>query len=180
MATLALNPATAPLLSVEEYLSTSFRPDRDYVDGVLEERNVGESEHGLIQNELGFLFRLNEKAWGTRVIPECRLQVGSSKFRVPDLVVLRRAQAFKRVIREAPLLCVEILSPEDTWTKLRVRLDEYIALGVENIWCFDPIRREVRRYSADGYRPVAEAVLTIPGTPIAIDVAAVFAAQDED
>ena len=39
--------ATAPtLISVEEYLSTSYHPDCDYVDGELEERNVGEYSHG--------------------------------------------------------------------------------------------------------------------------------------
>jgi hypothetical protein len=33
--------ATGALVSVDEYLSTSYDPDCDYVDGVVEERNVG-------------------------------------------------------------------------------------------------------------------------------------------
>jgi hypothetical protein len=33
--------AAATLVSVEEYLSTSYDPDCDYVDGELEDRNVG-------------------------------------------------------------------------------------------------------------------------------------------
>ncbi len=35
--------ATGALVSVDEYLRTSYRPDCDYVDGILVERNVGES-----------------------------------------------------------------------------------------------------------------------------------------
>ncbi len=34
--------ATSELMSVREYLSTPYRPDRDYVDGVVLEQNVGE------------------------------------------------------------------------------------------------------------------------------------------
>jgi len=41
--------ATGSLVSVHEYLSTSYRPDRDYVDGVVLERSVGEKSHSLLQ-----------------------------------------------------------------------------------------------------------------------------------
>ena len=52
MATLAANPADLPRISVEEYLRTSYRPDCDYVDGVIEERHVGEWEHSQIQSRI--------------------------------------------------------------------------------------------------------------------------------
>ena len=44
--------ATATLVSLEEYLKTSYEPDCDYVDGVLEERNLGEWNHGDLQGEI--------------------------------------------------------------------------------------------------------------------------------
>ena len=44
--------ATATLISLEEYLRTAYDPDCDYVDGVLEERNVGEWNHGDLQGEI--------------------------------------------------------------------------------------------------------------------------------
>src|ERR1035437_1288050 len=37
--------ATSSLVSVDEYLSASYRPDCDYVDGVLLGRNVGRFNH---------------------------------------------------------------------------------------------------------------------------------------
>ena len=49
MATAAVLPA---LVSVEEYLHTSYSPDVDYVDGLLEERNVGEIDHSWVQKAL--------------------------------------------------------------------------------------------------------------------------------
>ena len=33
---------TATLTPVSEYLSTSYRPDREFIDGIISERNVGE------------------------------------------------------------------------------------------------------------------------------------------
>ena len=36
---------TGTLISVEQYLATSYRPDCDYVDGRIEERNLGKLDH---------------------------------------------------------------------------------------------------------------------------------------
>ena len=41
--------ATHAAIPLSEYLATSYRPDRDYVDGELQERNLGEREHALLQ-----------------------------------------------------------------------------------------------------------------------------------
>jgi len=40
---------SATLISVEEYLRSSYSPDREYVDGEIVERNLGEKTHGRIQ-----------------------------------------------------------------------------------------------------------------------------------
>jgi hypothetical protein len=40
--------SSATLVSVQEYLATCFRPDREYVDGEIQERNLGEQPHSLI------------------------------------------------------------------------------------------------------------------------------------
>lgn len=38
-----------PLVSVEEYLSSSYRPDLEYVDGVLVRRGMPAIAHSLLQ-----------------------------------------------------------------------------------------------------------------------------------
>jgi hypothetical protein len=40
---MATVPIGEALISVREYLSTSYSPDREYVDGRIVERSVGES-----------------------------------------------------------------------------------------------------------------------------------------
>lgn len=41
--------ATAVLISLVEYLRTSYRPDCDYLDGEVVERNFGEFDHSSAQ-----------------------------------------------------------------------------------------------------------------------------------
>ncbi len=49
--------AAATQISVTEYLNTTYRPDRDYVDGGVLERNLGEYEHSRPQMRLSVLRR---------------------------------------------------------------------------------------------------------------------------
>jgi len=45
------------LISMEEYLDTAYSPDREYVDGRIVERNLGERDHSRPQRKLiGFFF----------------------------------------------------------------------------------------------------------------------------
>ncbi|MGB7191370.1 MAG: Uma2 family endonuclease, partial [Acidobacteriaceae bacterium] len=98
-------------VSVEEYLASSYRPDCDYIDGEVQERNLGEKEHAALQAALVFLFSLNRKAWGIEVYPELRVQVNARNYRVPDVTVTRAGLEWERILRTPALLFIEILSP---------------------------------------------------------------------
>ena len=178
MSTMIASPVADRFVPVEEYLTTMYHPDCEYVDGRVEERNVGEFEHGRLELQLGRFFMDREKLWSIIVVPECRLQVAPDHFRIPDVMVLRAGTKFSRIVREAPLVCIEVLSPEDTWQRMRERLNDYLALGVEHVWCFDPEAREARRYTADGFILVREPELVVAGTEIRVNVAEVFSVLD--
>jgi hypothetical protein len=77
MATL---PNSEDLWTVREYLSTSWSPDREYVDGRIEERNLGEKEHSILQRYFTFLFMLRRMEWRVEVFPELRTQVAATNF----------------------------------------------------------------------------------------------------
>ena len=74
--------ATSVHIPVEEYLRTVYRPDCDYVDGEVQERNLGEQYHGLLQATFAMIFGNHEEEWGLRVITEQRVQVSSSRYRI--------------------------------------------------------------------------------------------------
>jgi len=41
--------STVALVTLEDYLATGYRPDREWIDGELKERNVGKWEHARVQ-----------------------------------------------------------------------------------------------------------------------------------
>ena len=71
-----------PLISVEEYLATVYRPDCDYVDGHVEERNLGERDHSNLQMVVSAYLFARRKRWGIQVYPAQRVQVKPARFRV--------------------------------------------------------------------------------------------------
>lgn len=48
----------------------------------------------------------------------------------------------------APELIVEVLSPDDAWSKVMEKLEEYFAIGVLAVWVADPKRQQVYVYSS--------------------------------
>lgn len=131
--------AIATRVSLEEYLKTSYEPECDYVDGVLEERNVGKKKHSRTQGRLyGWLVARIPR--GYEVLPEQRMQISESRVRVPDLCVL--IEDDEEVVHRVPALCVEVLSPEDRWKRIEIRLRDYLAFGVPTVWVIDPYSRK--------------------------------------
>ena len=99
-----MQPAST-LVSVEEYLRTSFSDgDREYVDGRIVERNLGEKDHSRTQRKLIAFFVAQEAALGTYCFPEQRVQVKRTRFRVPDVCVYIGREPQEQVFRTPPFL----------------------------------------------------------------------------
>ena len=171
--------ATAPLLhSMDEYLHTSYEPDVHFVDGHLEERNVGEFEHATFQSGIAGWFWPRRTEWSILPVVEQRLRVGNNRVRICDVVVLRAGHPKERVLTTPPLVCIEILSPEDRLPRARLVLADYLAMGVENIWLIDPIYRAAWTFNAAGLREADITRLAVPSTPVYLDLTDTFAAID--
>jgi Uma2 family endonuclease len=175
MATL---PNTEELWTVREYLRTSWSPDRELVDGRIEERNLGEKDHSIIQRFLTVLFAIKRAEWRVEVFPELRTQTKATNFRVPDVLVVRAGDNFERYITRPPLIAIEILSPEDRLTVMQEKAEEYRRFGVENIWIIDPEPRVAYRFTAAGLEEVQTGELAVADTPICVLLSELFAELD--
>ena len=143
---LGLTMATGPYIPVEMYLQGEFEPDAEYVDGVIEERPMGEYDHATWQQALLLWFGTHEGEWGIRVRPELRIQVGASRYRVPDVAVLDASLPKEQIITHPPIAVFEIVSPEDRMSRLDEKLSDYQAMGIRNIVVIDPARDAVWVY----------------------------------
>ncbi len=162
-------------VSMEEYLATSYRPDRDWVDGQVRERNMGEGQHAVVQKFLAMFLGNHEEEWGILALTEQRVQVSATHFRVPDVCVVSGKQTFEVIVRTPPLLCVEILSREDTATEMLERVDDYRLMGVATVWMIDPRRRSASVIDASGAMRRAQTELTVPETKIRLAMDVLFA-----
>jgi Uma2 family endonuclease len=138
--------ATATRVPVEVYLRSSYEPDAEYVDGEIEERPAGENDHSAWQEAICFWFRQHAQEWNVRVRPELRIQTGPTRFRVPDVTVLDRAQPLEQIVTRPPLAVFEILSPEDRMQRLLRKLEDYRIMGIPEIWVIDPQEAIYYRY----------------------------------
>ena len=171
--------AAAVHIPVSEYLRTTYRPDRDYIDGEVRERNVGEQPHAHLQAILVGIFQQNRIAWAIRTLPEQRFQVTPTRYRIPDLLLLRNTDPKDDIIAFAPLLCVEILSREDRLNEIRERVADYVSVGAKAAWVVDPWRRVAYEQTAEGLREPADGILRVAGTPIEVLIEVVFRELDE-
>ena len=173
-------PVLIKQISVSEYLNTTYRPDCDYIDGEVLERNLGENPHAGLQGYLAAIFFIHEPDWGLRAFPEQRVQVAPTRFRIPDVCVIRPYGPPGGILRQPPLVCIEVFSSRDTLRSMQKRVDDYLAFGVPNIWLIDPVRRLAWTADATALHPLpASGVFTIENTPVRIAIADLYARLDK-
>ena len=64
-----------------------------------------------------------------------------TRYRVPDVCVYEKMLS-DSVLNQPPLLCIEILSPEDRLSRILTVADDYLSLGVPTVWVLDPLRKK--------------------------------------
>jgi Uma2 family endonuclease len=168
MATMA---AATARISLEEYMATSYRPDREYIDGEVRERNMGKRDHARLQAMLSGWFDLHERSWGVLVGTEWRTLVAAKRVRIPDVVLVADEEQ-PEVLTEPPILIVGILSPDDSYSDTQERAADYCKMGVKTVWIIDPKTRSGRFCVGDTW--TAAQRLVVPGTEIHADLDVLF------
>jgi Uma2 family endonuclease len=167
----AIAVPTGTVVTLSEYLATSYRPDCEYLDGELLERNVGEWDHSRLQTLLTRYLSMREKQWGILVVVEQRVQVMATRFRVPDISVLAGAPPDGPIIVEPPFLCIESLSPSDRMKEMQERIDDYLSFGVRYVWLLHPRTRRAFVYTPDAVQEVKDGILRTHDPDICVPLA---------
>jgi Uma2 family endonuclease len=163
-------PAQTTRVPVDVYLRTSWEPDAEYVDGIIEERPIGEWSHADWQAAVVEFFRRRRTEWNVRVAPELRVQVNPTNYRVPDVTILDRSRQIEQIITHPPLAVIEILSPEDSLSRMLIKLREYQQMGIQTILVLNPGGDDHYRFSAFGLTPLKETAFNLPGSACHFDL----------
>lgn len=129
-----------PWVPLEEYLNTQYPDgDREYLDGVVVERNVGTPLHSALQRILIVYLSAFQKSLELSILPECRTMMTETRYRVPDVVVMTKPfRRSDRAILDPPLVIIEVLSPDDRTQDTIRRFREYEKRGTRYMVQMDP------------------------------------------
>jgi Uma2 family endonuclease len=114
------------------------------------------------------LSNLNEaQQWGLIGLISPRVRVSPTRVRVADVALVANLDETR-----PPVLAIEIVSPEDTFSEIARRCSEFLQAGVRAVWLIDPDSR-IGHLCTDRLR-VERTILEVPGTPVELDLAEVF------
>jgi Uma2 family endonuclease len=99
------------------------------------------------------LARLLEDALGGRCVVEVGV-ITDAGIRAPDVLwcsdAYLEAHPEQVVLRAAPELCIEIVSPTDSMKQLREKMGAYLRAGAREAWIVDPVKAAIELYGESG------------------------------
>ena len=168
MSAIVVDMSAGTLLSLEDYLDTSYSPDREYRDGALVERNVGDQAHAGLQAALTIYIGRRRKQWNVKVYTELRVRVREKWYPIPDVCIYSLPDFEERYPSHPPLLWIEILSYDDRMVDVWNKANELVALGVPYVWIIEPNTLESQLRTSSGAEILADKTLRIPNSEIVI------------
>ncbi len=163
------------LTPLEEYLRTSYSPDREYRDGELVERNVGDWAHSTLQGLLMIYMGVRQAQWNVLVRPELRIKVHEDWYPIPDICVYSQPAPKEPYPERPPLLWIEILSKDDRMADVWAKAAELVKFGVPYVWIIEPHTLMSELWTSSGAATIEDKILRLPGTDIVIPLPEVMA-----
>ena len=159
--------ATPPVLTIHQYLSTSFERDMEFIDGELKEEPMPAPVHARIQSLLSLWFGQLENEHDFECFVEARTRVAATRVRLSDFAMLPAAPIPDKALTEAPLLAIEVLSDEDKHKDLIGRANDLKVMGCQAIWLLDPDEKAFLIWSGQEWlRSDEEKPMTPAGVPL--------------
>ena len=156
---------TPKALTLDEFLKLpETKPASEFIDGQIIQKPMPQGKHSTIQGDLGANINQALKTQHiARAYPELRCTFGDRSV-VPDVTVF----TWERIPRDqngevanifaiAPDWTIEILSPDQSQTKVVLNILHCLAHGTQMGWLIDPAEKLVFVYFADRTLAVFEA-----------------------
>ncbi|HTT64701.1 MAG TPA: Uma2 family endonuclease [Bryobacteraceae bacterium] len=166
---------TTPLVSVDEYLNSSYHPDMEYVDGVLVEHGVPTIAHSLLQALLVLCLGPYRRQLRFALLTETRTQiVERARYRIPDLMLCPQPLPTGKIVDSVPWAIIEILSPDDSVSEQLARFRDYTQIGVRHMVLLDPEEFIGYRFEDDSLLRTRFTSLALPTGDLPFDTEALF------
>jgi Uma2 family endonuclease len=173
---IATAPPTQRLLTAEEFMQLPDPPDgshQELVRGRIETMPPPQGRHGIIcskiDRRLGTFVETNQLGWVTANDAGVILGQDPDTVRGPDIAYYSRQRVPEvpdGYFLVPPDLAVEVVSPNDTHTRVQTKVREYLRASVPLVWVVDPEGRTVTVYRARDRWRILEAEETLSGEDV--------------
>jgi Uma2 family endonuclease len=102
------------------------------------------------------------------------VQVSRTRFRIPDVTVVKLSQEQGEIFTNPPYLCIEILSKDDTMQYMQQKIDDYLSFGVPYVWIINPRNRKGYVVTSEGMFEVKAGILETKDPAISVPLTALF------
>ena len=173
---------TKPLTLNEFLAEPEIKPAREYIDQKVIQKPMPQGKHSLLQLEL--LFFINSvlrKSAIAIAFPELRCTFDSRSI-VPDVAIVKQGKIphdeqgeIANVFNMAPDWIIEILSPNQSSTKVIKKILHCLQHGTEVGWLIDPVEKSIFIYHSGKQVEVVEELtqdLLVPGFAQAVKLTA--------
>lgn len=146
--------SSSKLITIEEFLELpETKPPSEYIDGQIIQKPMPQGEHSAIQTELAAALNANLKPQKiARAFCELRCTFGDRSI-VPDISVFvwdriprRENGRILNAFKIAPSWTIEILSPQQSQTKVTRNIIHCLHNGTQLGWLIDPQEQSVLVY----------------------------------
>lgn len=168
-------------LTLEEFLALpDTKPASEYIDGEIVQKPMPQGQHSVIQGQLLIELTLAWRGKGiAQAFPELRCTFGGRAI-VPDVTVFEDANIpydendeIENVFKIPPDWTIEILSPDQSTTKVLKNINHCLTNGTQMGWLIDPTDRSVFVLVANQALQILEApsaILPVPAFAAAIEL----------
>jgi len=141
MATATLMTSTEFLARPDEFDQGGNRIREELIGGQIVKMPHTSKRHDVTKNDIGDALALHLRAHPElrlRSLIEIAFDVSPQDCFVPDVAVLRieRLAEEGRILKGAPEIAVEVISPTDTVDKIREKIAAYLENGANSVWIF--------------------------------------------
>jgi Uma2 family endonuclease len=160
-------------ITLEEFLALpDTKPASEYIDGEIIQKPMPQGQHSVIQKKLLLTIDpiLSDAGIG-QAFPELRCTFGGRAV-VPDVVVFEEANIsyddngdIVNFVSIPPDWTIEILSPEQSTTKVLKNINHCLAHGTQMGWLIDPTDQSIFVIGADRTLQIIDEPSTILPVP---------------
>jgi len=146
----------------------------ELVKGELRELAPANDEHGYVASQLLLVVAqfVKQHRLGYTFAAETGFVLSEepATVRAPDFAFVSRERApedwSRHFARYIPDLVAEVVSPNDTFTEVTEKVDDWLRSGVRVVWVVDPAQQTVRVYRPDQPVRVLRAEDTLSGEEV--------------